>query len=52
MIPLLVGREPAEPITPVEPAASVVGNTIPTASCSVEAGSSVIYVRVVHTIGN
>lgn len=48
MIPLLVGRGPAEPITPVEPTASVSGNTFPIANRSIEAGSSVIYGRVVH----
>ena len=51
MIPLLVGRGPAEPITPVEPTASAAGNTFPAASRSVEAGSSVIYGRVVHKAG-
>ena len=46
---LTVGRGPAEPKTPVEPAASMDRNKILFTSCSVEAGSSVIYGRVVHS---
>ena len=44
----MVGREPSEPITPVEPATSAPGSALPSVSRSIEAGSSVIYVRVVH----